>query len=505
MTGNFSEDLTSGVPGLDTIMSGGLPAAHAYLVKGSPGTGKTSLALQFLSEGVRRGESTVYVSFSESRHELQRVADSHGWPLDDIEVCELAAQVSQRAISGTSIFHGAEVDLPEVITTILDVVERVEPTRLAIDSLTAIRYMAENHRQYRRSLFQLKVSLEQAGVTTFFVGEKSNLAKTEAESLVHGVIDLSMKTRSYGPVHRHLQVTKLRGRGFDSGLHDFAIVTGGLEIYPRIQPETHHREIGSGQPVTSGVDSLDALLGGGIDHGTTSLIMGPSGTGKSTMLTQYAVAAAERGERALIFTFTEDVETIRRRASNLGMPLEPHLDSGRIRIQTLDTAEVSPGQFANIVREAIELEEVAFVAIDSLNGYIQAMPKRAAIVPHLHDLLMYLGRRGIIMMLVLTLSGLFGANPNRVANLSYLADTILYLRYFTHEGRIHKSIAAAKHRTRDHKKTVHEFFVEQGGVRVGDPLTHIYNLGEGHGAFEGAMEANDETETWDDHERSDGT
>ncbi|MFW5966107.1 MAG: ATPase domain-containing protein [Persicimonas sp.] len=469
-------DIPTGVPGLDTILHGGLPCPHAYLVKGSPGTGKTSLALQFLSEGARRGEPTVYISFSESRTELNRVANSHGWPLDDIEVCELAADISQRAVSGSSIFHGAEIDLPEVLSTILEVVERVEPTRLALDSLTALRYMAETHRHYRRALFQLKVSLEEAGVTALFVGEKSERAKTEAESLVHGVIDLEMNIPEYGPVKRYLQVGKIRGRSFETGFHDFSIVTGGLEVYPRVRPEALRRRTGEGEPLKSGVESLDKLLGGGFDGGTTGVILGPSGTGKTLMVVQYAIAAAERGEKALIYTFSEDVATLEQRAERLDLPLGECLDSGMVTIEAIDPPETSPGHFFHKIRRAISGEQVSFVALDSLNGYSLSVPKRQALIPHLHELRTHLGRKGVAMLLIITLSGIFGTKSGRSTQLSYLADAIVYLRYFEEKGVVRKAITAVKNRARDHEKLVREFIISAGGVKVGAPLPQFNSL-----------------------------
>lgn len=467
------DQLSSGVPGLDSILHGGLPRNHPYLITGTPGTGKTSLAFQFLAEGVANDESTVYISFSESLEELRRVAESHGWPIDEIDVFELAADIAERSTAGSSIFHGAEVELPSIVSTILESVERVEPTRLAIDSLTELRNIAESHRTYRRALFQLKARFEQMGTTVLFVGESGQPSETEAESIVHGVIDLEMETPGYGPVHRRLQVSKLRGRDYESGFHDFAIETGGLQVFPRIRPKEIHREIGNGHPVESGVDSLDELLGGGLDRGTTGLIIGPTGTGKSSVVMQYAIAAAQRDERAVIYTFTEDTETVRRRAEGMELPLDEHMDSGHIRIRPIDSSELSPGQFAHYVRKEVTEHEVAFVAIDSLNGYIHAMPDQHSLVPHLHDLLTYLGGQGIIMMLVMTLSGLLGPAEGRVANLSYLADTVLYLRYFERHGEVGKSITAVKHRTRGHGKYVREFSLGTGGVQIGEPLEHF--------------------------------
>lgn len=462
--------LSTGIPGLDTTLHGGLPARHSYLVRGHAGTGKTSMVLQFLSEGANRGESTVYISFSETLMELRRVAAAHGWPLDKIEVAELAAYISRRSTAGSSIFHSSEVELPDAISKIIDLVERVEPTRVGIDSLTELRNMAESYRAYRRALFQLKASLERLGTTTIFVGEKDQRAKTKAESLVHGVIDLQMETPVYGPTRRFLEIKKLRGRAYESGYHDFTIVTGGLEVFPRINPKDLHRQVGSGEPIRSGVESLDQLLGCGLDRGTTTLLVGPSGTGKSSVLMQYAIAAAGRGEKAVLYTFAEGIQTIKRRAQGMDLPLTDYLANDRIRIRSIDAGELSPGQFAHLVREDAKDEAVTFVAIDSLNGYIHAMPDEATLVPHLHNLLSYLGAQGIITMLVVTLSGLFKTSQDQLVNVSYLADTVLLFRYFEEDGAIYKSIAAVKQRTRKHEKYVRRLHLGPGGITVGEPI-----------------------------------
>lgn len=465
--------LHSGIPGLDSILHGGLPAGHAYLVTGASGTGKTTLAMQFLIEGAIHGESTVFIGFSESLEELYVVADAHGWPIDRVEVIELASRFVKRGAEGSSIFRSAEVELPEAVSKIMEVVEAVEPTRVAIDSLTELRNMAETSRAYRRALFQLKVRLEQMGTTTLLMGGKYPKARREVESVVHGVIDLYMDTPVYGAVTRHLEVKKMRGRRYESGFHDFAIVTGGLEVFPRIRPREIHRKIGNGDPVRSGVESLDKLVGGGLDHGTTTLLLGASGTGKTTTILQYAVATALRGERAVVYSFNEGIPTMKRRAEGLDMPLAQYIDRDLICIRSIDPAELTPGHFAHLVRQEVTQREVTFVAIDSINGYHHAMPDRQALVQHLQDLLTYLGSQGILMMLVMTLGGLLEATAQRVARLSYLADTILLFEYLEEEGVIGKSIAAIKHRTRNHEKCMRRLSFGPGGLQVGEQLTDV--------------------------------
>lgn len=490
--------LSSGITGLDVILRGGYPAEHAYLIKGVPGTGKSSLVFQFLSTGVQNGESAVYVSFSESLSELQHVADAHGWPLDKIEVAELSSEISIRSSGGSSIFQSAEVELPAVISAIMDLVERVKPTRMGIDSLTELRNIAESDRAYRRALFRLKAALEEHKVTTLFVGATAEPDRSTAESLVHGVIDMKMATPLYGSTHRFLEVTKLRGQGYESGIHDFTIVTGGLKVYPRIRPEKIHRRIGSAGLVRSGIEALDKLVGGWLDRGTNSLILGAAGTGKSSIVLHYALAAAERGEKSTIYSFDEDVETILGRAKAVELPLAQFLESGAIRIAALDASDLSPGHFAHLVTEEVARREISFLAIDSLSGYRHAMPADTALVPHMHDLQVYLGAQGVVAMLTMTLSGLFAANPQQVAHLSYLADTILLLRYIEVGDRIHKSIAAVKQRTRDHEKLIRRLSFGRGGIEIGEPFPPSVSLmgelstGDETGPIEGVFDEGNE-------------
>jgi circadian clock protein KaiC len=490
MISNLDQELlSSGIEGLDSILRGGFPPNNAYLVKGRPGTGKTSLAMQFLLEGARRGESALYVSFSESRRELEVVAESHGWDIDSIRTVELASSISERATAGSSIFHASDVDLPQSLNTITECVERYEPTRVAVDSLTELYNMAESERHFRRALFQLKIRLEKAGVTTIFVGEQGPAVKTDAESIVHGIIELERETPHYGPQRRRLQVSKLRGREIETGFHDFKILHGGLEVYPRIRPSGQGRRIGAGERAKSGIEALDRLLGGGFDRGSTSLIVGPSGAGKSSVVIQYAVAAAKRGEKTVIYTFDEDPATITRRAENMEVPLSEHLDAGLVRVQSVDAAEMSPGQFAHLVREAVDEGGAQFIAIDSINGYMHAMPSTESLVPHLHDLLTYLGNRGVVMMLVMTLGGLFRGTEKEAMHLSYLADTVLLLRYFEQRGAVRRAITAAKHGTGDHEKLIRELTLGEGGVHIGEPIEEFSGVLEQTPVFEGSSNA----------------
>lgn len=492
--------LSSGIPGLDSILHGGFAAERAYLITGRPGTGKTSLGMQFLSDGAKNGEDTVYISFSESRAEIRRVADAHGWPVDDIEVVEMAPELARRTISGSSIFHGAEVELPALVERIIDIIDERGARRLVVDSLAELRRIAETDRAYRRALFQLKVSLERSGTTTLFVGEKPQAGRTEPESIVHGIIELEMVTPVYGPVQRRLEVKKIRGRKYETGLHDFAIVTGGLRVFPRLRVAEGGRWLGVRRPLHSGVASLDRLLGGGLERGTTTLLLGPSGTGKSSIVMQYAVTAAERGEDALVYSFAEDVETIKRRADKMALSLNEHLDSGAICIRTVDASELSLGQFVHRVRQDVDRRDPAFVAMDSIDGYIHAMRDDRALVSNLRDLLAYLGGQGTVMMLVMTLKGVFGVEPNRGVNLNYLADAILYFRYFEKGGAVHKSIAALKHRTCDHEKLVRELHLGRGGVRLGEPIDGEWTRGS---VDDGASETTPKGEKSRDRDESD--
>jgi circadian clock protein KaiC len=442
------------------------------MIRGQSGTGKTTLAMQFLLQG----ERGVYFSFAESKRELEGVSEQHGWVIDEIKICELAADLSQQTDLGSSIFHAVESEMPEVLEQIYETIEHVKPTRIVIDPLSELKNIAQSERNFRRVLVQLKLMLERHGTTAIFVvGEKYG-SDEGFESIAHGLIEMERETPAYGPMRRRIQVAKMRGRTFEEGFHDFEIIAGGLQIYPRVRPKAFERKIGGHERIKSGVAALDRLLGGGLDHGTSTLVAGPSGTGKSSVCLQYALAAAERGEHAVMYSFDEDTDTIRRRASSMKLELDPHLESGAIRIQVVDAAEMSPGRFSHLVRTDIEERDVTFIVLDSLNGYMHSMPSEKALVQHLHDLMTFVGNQGHVLMFTMVMHGLLDGPGAPFGHLSYLADTVLMLRYFEQVGYRSKSITAAKHRTGSHEHLIRQLHFGDGGVRLGDRLDKLTDV-----------------------------
>jgi circadian clock protein KaiC len=478
-----SEVAPTGIEGLDRIMKGGLVRGGFYLVHGQPGTGKTTLALQFLFHGQKQGEKSLHLSFSESRTETERATRVHGWDLDVIEMRELATRMIDEKSDQPSIFHPTEVDLPYAMGEIYRAIDEVKPDRLVIDSLTELRHVAESPRHFRRALLRLKDFLEARGIAWIAIDEIPE-SFTAAETLAHGVIILERRTPAYGPNRRRLQVAKLRAVEYLEGYHDCVIVSGGLKVFPAIRSKSGSRRIGESR-VMSGIKELDQMMGAGIPCGTTLMITGPSGAGKSTLSLQFAMGEASRHRRAAIFSFDEDSSTIRERARSVNIPLETQLENGNIRLEVMDPATLSPGEFADRLRKEVE-GGVSVIIIDSLNGYLLAMPEESALVPHLHDMLMFCGRAGVTMIVVLTLAGLLDAERPMTQELSYLADSIVSLRYFEAAGAVRTAIAAVKHRTGAHDRVIREFALDSEGIRIGSPLTEFENVLTGSPRYIGA-------------------
>ena len=483
MSTNAMERASTGVAGLDIISNSGVVVGTLNLIQGQPGTGKTTLSLQFLLAGAGNGERVLYIPFSESRREIELVATAHGWPLDRIAIRELGPHVFSHGdeASSPSIFHPADVELPHAIAAIETAVREVKPSRLVLDSLTELRNLAESKRHFRRALLRLKAFLEEHQVTSLLIDDLPD--HSEAESIAHGVIRLERRTPAYGPVRRQLEIVKLRGVAFHDGHHDFVIARGGLEVFPRIRPKIGERRIAP-KEIESGVAGLDRICSGGLDRATTIMVMGPSGAGKSTVVLQYALAAAAREESSAIFAFDEDIATIRERARSLDLPLESILERGRVRIHGSDAAELSPGEFSARVRAEVDAG-ASIVVLDSLNGYLLAMPEERSLVPHMHDLLSFLGRRGVTTFVVLTLAGLLEPERPTSQELSYLADTILLLRYFEATGAVRTSISVVKHRTADHERLIREFDIGRGGIRIGEPIVEFENVLAGTPRYRG--------------------
>jgi circadian clock protein KaiC len=462
--------VSTGIPGLDDILGGGLPEGRLYLLQGDPGTGKTTVAVQFLLEGVRAGDPVVYITLSETRDELEAMSRSHGWSLKGITLYELGdAGASARPESQQTLFHPAEVELNETMRGVLELLERTRPTRVVFDSLSEMRLLARDPLRYRRLILSLKQLLVERRTTVLLLDDRTTDADDrQLQSLAHGVIQLAQVAPDYGAERRRLRVLKLRGVAYRGGYHDFAITTGGLTAFPRLVAAEHHRPF---QPCSlqSGVEALDRLLGGGLDRGASTLLMGPAGVGKSSLITRFVLSAADRGDRSAVFLFDEGAETFLARAAGLSMDIRGHVQDGRVHVQQVDPAELSPGQFAHLVRLQVEEGGASVVAIDSLNGYIKAMPDEVSLMSQLHELLAYLRQMGASTLLVLGQHGLAGPMHTPV-DVSYLADTIMVLRYFEVRATVRQAISVMKKRAGAHERTIRELRLTSAGLSVGEPL-----------------------------------
>jgi circadian clock protein KaiC len=478
----------SGVEGLDDILGGGLPRDCFYLVQGDPGSGKTTLALQFLLEGLRRGEKVFYITLSETREELLQVARSHGWSIDKIPLLDLSAVENLlRPEAQTTVFHPSEVELTKVSQLLLNEVRKVRPKRVAFDSLSEFRLMAETALRYRRQLLMLKQQFAKMKSTVLLLDdrmEKQAVIDPHVLSLTQGVLEMEQLSPDYGTSRRRLRISKLRAVKFREGYHDYIIATGGLRVFPRMIAAEHHTKFRH-EPVSSGIKPLDSLCGGGLDRGTTTLIRGPAGTGKSTLVLQYAVQMAKKGERSMIFAFDETLSVMLSRAKALGFNLENAIERGTIAVQQVDPAEVSPGEFAVRILRGIEAG-YKLVAIDSLNGYLNAMPGEKYLINQLHELSSYLNQQGVITLLVLAQHGLVAAAQTPV-DLSYLSDTVVSLRYFEAFGEVKQAIGMFKKRSGHHESTLREFKLMPGkGIAVGEPLREFQGVLTGLPVFHGS-------------------
>jgi circadian clock protein KaiC len=459
-----------------------------YLIEGDPGAGKTTLALQFLLAGVRDGEPGVYATLSETEEELRDVACSHGWSLDGITICELqTAEESLKADSQYTLFHPAEVELSETTRSVLETVQRVKPTRVVFDSLSEMRLLARDSLRYRRQILALKHYFTVQSCTVLlldYTGATSG--DFQLQSLTHGVLALEQVTPDYGGQRRRLRVQKLRGVLYRDGYHDYTILTGGLRVFPRLVAADHPRAFHPGA-VASGVAELDSILGGSLDHGTSVMILGPSGTGKSTLAAQYVSTAVRLGESAAIYTFDESPASWLERAERLGLGLGKHLEAGRISISQVDPAELTPGQFAHDVCHMVEAG-ARVVVIDSLNGFLHAMPEERHLVLHLHELLTYLSQQGVLTLLVMAQAGILGESLQSPVDLSYLADTVILLRYFEAFGEVRKAVSLVKRRTGGHEGSVRELRMGPDGLHVGREIKEFQGVLTGRLQYTGEVE-----------------
>lgn len=478
----------TGVDGLDEILNGGLPCGCLYLVQGDPGSGKTTLALQFLLEGKRRGESGFYITLSETKEELEKVARSHNWSLEGLAMLEISAIESLlRPDAQTTVFHPSEVDLKKVTELLIAEVHKAKPARIVFDSLSEFRLMAETPLRYRRQLLVLKQEFARLGSTVLMLDDKMDRAGVRHDphvmSLSHGVLEMEQLSPDYGIARRRLRIFKLRGQKSREGWHDYTIISGGLRIFPRLVAAEHHSEF-KRQPVSSGIKALDSLFGGGLDRGTTTLIVGPAGSGKSTLALHYAAHLAKQGNPAMIYSFDETLGVMLNRAKSLGLNLAPHLQSGRIQAQQIDPAELSPGEFAVRVRQGVEAG-AKLVIIDSLNGYLNAMPGEQYLNNQLHELASYLNQKGVITIVILAQHGFLNALQAPV-DVSYLADTVVALRFFEAAGSVRQALSILKKRSGPHEKTIREFRLEPDrGLCVGKPLQRFQGILTGTPVFVG--------------------
>lgn len=481
----YSARCPTGVPGLDDILCGGLTPNRVYLVEGSPGAGKTTLALQFLLEGIRRGESALYITLSETAEELYEIAASHRWSLDGLSLHELVNDAGFDPDSEQSILHPSEVELGETTRSIMNEVDRLAPSRVVFDSLSEMRLLAQNPLRYRRQILAIKNYFSTRKCTVILLDDKTaGPSDQQLHSIAHGVITLEQIAQEFGKERRRMNVVKMRGIKFRGGFHDFILDTGGIRVFPRLIAAEHGRDFLM-TVASSGSPGLDNLLGGGMVPGTSTLIVGPSGIGKTTLAICSALSALRRGERAAFYLFDEGLGTLFARSAALGMDIQPYIESGHLQIQHIDPAELAPGQFAQMLRDAVEIDGVTYVAIDSLNAYLQAMPGEKYLTLQMHELLTYLNQQGVITILVLGQHGLIGEVRSDV-DLSYLSDTTVLLRFFESDGRLRRAITVIKSRTTAHALSIHELQLGPAGVKIGDALSGFEGVLTGLPTYRGA-------------------
>jgi circadian clock protein KaiC len=477
----------TGIAGLDDILNGGLSRGRLYLVEGVPGSGKTTLAMQFLIEGAKRGEKVLYITLSETREELESVARSHRWDLNGVTIRELLPQ--QNALESDeqyTMYHPSEVELAATTKSILEDVQKLQPTRVVFDSLSELRLVAGNPLRYRRQILALKQYFAGRHCTVILLDDMTATDHDlHVQSIAHGVILLQHLSPEYGAERRRLRVIKYRGSEFRGGYHDYLIKKGGLVVFPRLIA-AEHRQRRSDEKLPSMVPELDELLGGGIEEGTSTLIVGGAGTGKSTISAQFCVAAAKRGQKSIIFMFDESPNTLFTRCRGLGVDIEDHVEAGLIEIVQVDPAELSPGELTFLIRRAVETNRVKIVAIDSLNGYLNAMPEERFLTIQLHELLMYLSEKSVASLLIGAHHGVIGSQMHTPVDASYLADAVILLRYFESKGEVRQAISVVKKRGGVHERTIREFAMTDGCIKVGDPLRHFRGVLTGVPVYEGS-------------------
>ena len=478
-------NLSTGIAGLDEILRGGLTPERLYLVEGTPGAGKTTLALQFLMEGVRNHEAVLYITLSETEQELQAVAVSHGWNLDGIHVHEvITSEDLLDPAQQHTMFHPSEVELGDTTKNISAIVESLKPKRVVIDSLSELRLLASNPLRYRRQILAYKQFFSRRACTVLMLDDRPDIHDMQIRSIAHGVIGLENTESDYGMSRRRLRVIKYRGAASLDGYHDYNIRRGGVVVFPRLVAAAGTRVLDKRPQVSTGIAALDTQLGGGIEMGTSTMIGGPPGTGKSTLASQFIGAGLDRGDNAAMFLFEESKNILLNRCGGIGIDLKGAVDDGKLIIQQIDPAEMTPGEFSDLVCKAVE-NGAKLIVIDSLNGYLNAMPNDRFLTLHLHELLSYLGQRDVTTIIVGVHQGVLGGNVSTAIDASYLADNVLLLRHFEHKGAVHQAISVFKKRGSVHERSIREYSVSGEGIHIGEVLKNFHGVLTGVPTFVG--------------------